>query len=115
MTRSKRKGGPRREISKPVSAGPVHRSRLLIVLALPLVLAGLVWYGIHRPVPSAPRAPAADRLNLLLITLDTTRADRLGCYGYARARTRYLDRLAAEGVRFEQALSPAPITRFVSG
>jgi arylsulfatase A-like enzyme/Flp pilus assembly protein TadD len=49
-------------------------------------------------------------LNLLLITLDTTRADRLGCYGYARAKTRHLDRLAAEGVRFEYALSPAPIT-----
>ena len=42
-------------------------------------------------------------LNLLLVTLDTTRADHLGCYGYARARTRHLDRLAAEGVRFEQA------------
>jgi arylsulfatase A-like enzyme/Flp pilus assembly protein TadD len=58
------------------------------------------------------RAPgAADaRLNLLLVTLDTTRADRLGCYGHATARTRHLDRLAAEGVRFARASSPAPIT-----
>jgi len=52
----------------------------------------------------------AVRNNLLLITLDTTRADHLGAYGFARARTRHLDRLAAEGVRFEWAFSPAPIT-----
>ena len=44
------------------------------------------------------------------MTLDTTRADRLGAYGYKGARTRHLDRLASEGVRFERALSPAPIT-----
>jgi len=49
-------------------------------------------------------------MNVLLITLDTTRADHLGCYGYARARTRHLDNLAADGARFEHAYSPAPIT-----
>ena len=48
--------------------------------------------------------------NVLLITLDTTRADRLGCYGYAAAATPHLDRLAADGVRFAQAISPAPLT-----
>jgi arylsulfatase A-like enzyme/Flp pilus assembly protein TadD len=48
--------------------------------------------------------------NLLLITIDTLRADRLGCYGYAAARTPNLDRLAAEGVRFDAAIAPAPIT-----
>lgn len=47
---------------------------------------------------------------MLLITLDTTRADRLGSYGYAAASTPNLDRLAAEGVRFDRALSPAPLT-----
>ena len=48
--------------------------------------------------------------NVLLITLDTTRADRLGSYGYAAAATPHLDRLAAAGVRFAQAVSPAPLT-----
>jgi arylsulfatase A-like enzyme/Flp pilus assembly protein TadD len=47
---------------------------------------------------------------VLLITLDTTRADRIGAYGYKTAATPNLDRLAAAGVRFEQALSPAPLT-----
>jgi hypothetical protein len=35
--------------------------------------------------------------NLLVVTLDTTRADRIGAYGYARARTPRLDQLAREG------------------
>jgi len=43
------------------------------------------------------------RPNVLLITIDTLRADRLGCYGYAPASTPYLDRLAREGALFENA------------
>src|SRR5882672_9418956 len=54
--------------------------------------------------------PLGAGLNVLLVTLDTTRADRLGCYGYAGAKTARLDRLAAEGVRFENAFADAPIT-----
>src|SRR5262245_58641206 len=50
------------------------------------------------------------RPNVLLITLDTTRADRLGCYGYAPALTPTLDALAAAGVLFERACTPAPLT-----
>jgi arylsulfatase A-like enzyme/Flp pilus assembly protein TadD len=48
--------------------------------------------------------------NVLLITLDTTRADHLGCYGDAEARTPRLDALAAEGVRFARVYCPAPLT-----
>ncbi|HYN20281.1 MAG TPA: sulfatase-like hydrolase/transferase [Thermoanaerobaculia bacterium] len=53
-------------------------------------------------------APVAS--NLVLITLDTVRADRLGCYGYAKAETPWLDRLAQEGVRFAQASAAVPLT-----
>jgi len=48
--------------------------------------------------------------NLLLITLDTTRYDRLGCTGYAAARTPALDGLAEKGALFEQVRSCIPIT-----
>ncbi len=48
--------------------------------------------------------------NLLLITVDTTRADRFGCYGYEEPTTPCVDRLAARGILFEQAISPVPIT-----
>jgi len=56
-----------------------------------------------RPAPSPPRS-------VLLISIDTLRADRLGCYGYARPTSPSIDGLAAEGVRFHQAISQAPWT-----
>jgi len=50
------------------------------------------------------------RPNLLLISIDTLRADRLGSYGYAEAATPRLDALGARGLRFEQATTVAPLT-----
>lgn len=44
--------------------------------------------------------------NILLVSLDTVRADHLGCYGYRRATSPHLDRLAGEGVVFETCLAP---------
>lgn len=49
-------------------------------------------------------------MNVLFITLDTTRADRLGCYGYTMAETCAIDSVASEGVLFDQAYTPAPLT-----
>ena len=51
------------------------------------------------------------RTNVLLITIDTVRADRIGAYGYAAAQTPAMDLLAAEGIRFAQVTAPAPTTR----
>jgi arylsulfatase A-like enzyme len=48
--------------------------------------------------------------NLLLISFDTLRADRLGCYGYDRPTSPHLDSLALRGVLFEQAICPRPKT-----
>ena len=48
--------------------------------------------------------------SVLVVTLDTTRADHLGCYGAKQASTPAIDALAAAGARFDQALSPAPLT-----
>lgn len=47
---------------------------------------------------------------MLLITLDTTRADHLGSYGYELDTSPHLDRLAADGALFEQAISQAAVT-----
>ncbi len=55
-------------------------------------------------------APRASRPSVLVVTLDTVRADRIGCYGYGPARTPHLDALAAAGVRFTRAYTPAPLT-----
>lgn len=51
-----------------------------------------------------------DRLNLLLISLDTLRADHLSCYGYERLTSPVIDALAAGGVQFEQTRSHSPKT-----
>jgi len=67
------------------------------------VLAAAALVAALRPRREAPP-------DVLLVTLDTTRADHLGAYGDARARTPNLDRLAAEGVVFERAITAAPLT-----
>jgi arylsulfatase A-like enzyme/Flp pilus assembly protein TadD len=49
-------------------------------------------------------------LNLVLVTIDTLRADRLGCYGYAKVETPVLDALAQRGALFENAVTQTPLT-----
>lgn len=78
--------------------------RYLIATAVLLAAGAAAWWQV-KPEPVPLPAP-----NILLITLDTTRADRLGAYGYGRARTPTLDRLAREGVLFEHARTVAPTT-----
>jgi arylsulfatase A-like enzyme len=53
---------------------------------------------------------AASRPSIVLITLDTTRADRLGIYGYPRQTSPFIDSLAARGVLFTQAFVPMATT-----
>jgi choline-sulfatase len=92
---------------------PTRRRRwILPAIGAAIVVVGAAAYLLVRGTgaPGPPPAPAGPPVSILLITLDTTRADHLGSYGHARARTRHMDRLAAEGVRFEWAFSPAPIT-----
>ena len=58
----------------------------------------------------AARRPAPADLNVVVVTLDTLRADRLGCYGFRGIETPNIDAVAAEGVLFEQATSTVPLT-----
>jgi arylsulfatase A-like enzyme len=77
-------------------------------------VAGLVAAASACAVPQesdAPRRrPSTSGFNVLLVTLDTTRADRLGCYGHERARTPVLDALAKEGTRFDEAIATNGLT-----
>lgn len=78
---------------------------------LPLLAAFAAGCGQNQP--SGARDPlegAAAGCNVLLITMDTTRADHLGCYGMSAAKTPNLDALAASGARFDACYSQAPIT-----
>ena len=96
------------------------RTRLAAgAVCIALLAAGLGYY-LTRPV--AVIAPSGTELgpvrggaqpgdfNVIVLTLDTTRWDRLGAYGDRTASTPNLDRLAAEGVVFEQAIAPVPLT-----
>jgi choline-sulfatase len=87
-----------RRPSDPVPMSP--RCRLGALLLLPLLLA----------TTSAAGGCSLGPERVILVTIDTLRADRLGCYGREGARTTTLDGIAAQGVRFEAALSPAPLT-----
>jgi len=96
----------------PESSGrcsiPKARSKISFkTVSIPLILAAaivLLW------VFREPIGLSAPRPNLILVTLDTTRADRLGCYGYEAAATPHLDALAAGGALFENARVQVPGT-----
>jgi len=77
-----------------------------------LLLACLACEGDHNPASDWGDSQALSfrGAHLLLVSVDTLRADRLGCYGYERGTTPVLDALAAEAVLFEQAYSHSPKT-----
>src|SRR5437016_171616 len=74
---------------------PMHRSRIVRLIGIIFILS------------CANRKPHP---NVLVITIDTLRADHLGCYGFTLARTPNIDRMAGEGIRFADAIGSAPIT-----
>jgi arylsulfatase A-like enzyme len=82
------------------------------LLGLVLILAGSVpvedWFK-QRREGGRPLPPAGSP-NVLLIVLDTVRADRLSLYGYHRSTTPTLERLAKRGIRFDAARAAAPWT-----
>ena len=86
---------------------------MLLVGALLSAAAALVLPPPHAELAGGA-APATDRAfqprNILIITVDTTRADHLSCYGYAYRTTPNIDALAREGVRFERASAIVPLT-----
>src|SRR6266446_10459876 len=55
-------------------------------------------------------AQAKPAPNVVVMTIDTLRADHLGCYGDKQVRTPNIDALASEGARFERAYTPVPVT-----
>jgi choline-sulfatase len=77
--------------------------------AFAAVLAAIVMTSCERPREEA-RPAGVPKRNVILLTLDTTRADHLGLYGHKAASTPTLDRLGREGVVFDTAMTVAPLT-----
>jgi arylsulfatase A-like enzyme len=94
------------------------RLRRWLMLSVPVlfgsvvVMAGFVFGGdwLKQRREAGRPLPPADAPNVLLVVLDTVRADHLSLYGYARATSRTLDRLAERGIRFDEARATAPWT-----
>lgn len=79
------------------------RSRVRIILAAVVVCSGALgawWWWWSKP----------PRTNLLIVTLDTTRADRIGAWSGPPGLTPVLDQLASRGFIFDRAYAPAPLT-----
>jgi arylsulfatase A-like enzyme/Flp pilus assembly protein TadD len=70
------------------------------------VLVCACFLALFLPANAAP----ATTPNVIVITIDTLRADHVGCYGYKQIRTPNIDALAADSVRFERAYTPVPVT-----
>ena len=79
------------------------RTAVVSALAGAALIGAASCAGRHAPGSAAG-------FNLLLVTLDTVRADHVGAYGDRSAETPNLDRLASEGIRFAQASAPVPLT-----
>lgn len=113
--RSKKGATPRRtpeaaSRSSPDNKGPQQKKIKIAVGAGLLACAAgvfvLAWsrFGSHNPNPTG--LP----LNILLITLDTTRSDFLGCYGRTPSPSPTLDKLSESGARFAQCSTCVPVT-----
>src|SRR5258708_21065438 len=76
---------------------PTFRRLILILTAL-------------ATLDAAAQTPAKPPLNVVLITIDTLRADHIGCYGYKQIKTPNIDALAADGARFDSAFAVVPVT-----
>jgi len=81
-------------------AGSNARRTFLVALAAAIFVSAACGRGER----------TAARPNVLLVTIDTVRADHLGAYGDGSAETPNLDRLAAGGLRFDEAVSAVPLT-----
>jgi len=81
--------------------------KLLTVLVFLGVLSVVLYALLNRGSDNRSRPGA---YNLILVTLDTLRADHLGCYGYSRDTSPALDRFAGRSVVFDSAIVPTPFT-----
>jgi arylsulfatase A-like enzyme len=84
----------------PGTAYPAVKKGAVALLSALIITGGGFFYKKYWRPP----------LNLVLLTVDTFRPDHLGCYGYHRDTTPFLDTVARKGVRFKEVISAAPWT-----
>ena len=78
--------------------------------AVAVIAAAGVFLLFGRRPASFGRLAGGKAYNVVLITVDTLRADRIGCYGFGRVETPVMDTFAAQGVRFARCTAQTPLT-----
>ena len=97
-------GSPR----APDNPGLFRRAAIVAAVLTAATLGARFLPGVGHPSRISPGSAAGS--NVLLMTIDTLRVDRVGAYGSASGLTPALDRLAESGLRFEAAYTPVPMT-----
>jgi arylsulfatase A-like enzyme len=87
----------------------IRRLKILAALGLVFALAGCGGDAASEPPSARERAPRATR-GYVVLSIDTLRADHLGCYGYPRPTSPFLDSLAKRATLFEEAYAQYPST-----
>jgi len=82
----------------------------VVLIGLATVVISMTLHGRGSRVEPEPLRAAGNLPNIVMIALDTARADHLSAYGYTSPTTPNLDKLAEQGVLFETAAAPAPWT-----
>ena len=114
--KNKNREPKRGEVKKKNISSKSKRFRLL-GLFIAIVVLGLLIFFLFRPVKKPAeeffelwKKEGIEKPNVLLITLDTTRADHIACYGYPDVKTPNLDSLANRGILFEECIASSPLT-----
>ncbi|MDI6699522.1 MAG: sulfatase-like hydrolase/transferase [Candidatus Saccharicenans sp.] len=103
------------EVEPEMRGRKIPASLLIILMVLAVLVVGL-WLAFRfffQPVSSLAgfwKKQGVEKPNVLLITLDTTRADHLPLYGYNGVQTPHLNELGQRGAVFEQCATASPLT-----
>ncbi|MFQ5667862.1 MAG: sulfatase [Candidatus Binatia bacterium] len=79
---------------------------VLAVICIAVTASATLWWWLARPPAPALAVPDV----IVLVTMDALRADHLGCYGYPRHTSPFIDRFLRTGVRFSKAFAPMATT-----
>lgn len=108
-TKKKKRGLQRKQAAQnPLNTASRVKRRWTVPVGL-TALVGLITALALTTWTKLP-LPTGEGFNVVLISLDTTRADHLGCFGHPTAKTPHIDRLASLGTLFTQCTSSVPIT-----
>jgi arylsulfatase A-like enzyme/Tfp pilus assembly protein PilF len=118
-----------KKLSKKTTKNHIHKNKkkifnFALILSFAIIVSFIIIWWLFRDPNFTNKTPENEievwksrtfsdkekKYNVFLITIDTLRADHLGCYGYEKIKTPNLDHLAQEGAKFENAIVQVPLT-----